>query len=78
MACQWAVQRLPGDILDYGELEALTRLETQWTQQVPPAAPGPQDAGPRPRPRGARRSTGTTVVTTATTSGAWAHARPEN
>ncbi|MGV9317183.1 TFIIB-type zinc ribbon-containing protein [Streptomyces sp. NPDC003691] len=28
-----------GIFLDYGELEALTRLEAQWTQQAPPPAP---------------------------------------
>lgn len=28
-----------GIFLDYGELEALTRLEGQWTQQAPPAPP---------------------------------------
>ncbi|MFE3491597.1 zf-TFIIB domain-containing protein [Streptomyces sp. NPDC059175] len=26
-----------GIFLDYGELEALTRLEAQWVQQAPPA-----------------------------------------
>ncbi|MEU6975952.1 MULTISPECIES: zf-TFIIB domain-containing protein [unclassified Streptomyces] len=26
-----------GIFLDYGELEALTRLESQWVQQAPPA-----------------------------------------
>ncbi|GAA2345366.1 zf-TFIIB domain-containing protein [Streptomyces cuspidosporus] len=34
-----------GIFLDYGELEALTRLESQWAGQVPPvppAAPAPQ------------------------------------
>jgi Zn-finger nucleic acid-binding protein len=33
-----------GIFLDYGELESLTRLESQWTQQAPqayPAAPAP-------------------------------------
>ncbi|MER7953504.1 zf-TFIIB domain-containing protein [Streptomyces sp. NPDC096030] len=30
-----------GIFLDYGELEALTRLESQWVQQAPPA-PAPQ------------------------------------
>jgi Zn-finger nucleic acid-binding protein len=29
-----------GIFLDYGELETLTRLESQWAQQAPPAAPG--------------------------------------
>ncbi|GFH38636.1 TFIIB-type zinc ribbon-containing protein [Streptomyces pacificus] len=28
-----------GIFLDYGELEALTRLEGQWLQQPPPPAP---------------------------------------
>ncbi|MFE0649869.1 zf-TFIIB domain-containing protein [Streptomyces sp. NPDC059534] len=28
-----------GIFLDFGELEALTRLESQWTQQAPPAPP---------------------------------------
>ncbi|MEU6962413.1 zf-TFIIB domain-containing protein [Streptomyces chrestomyceticus] len=31
-----------GIFLDYGELEALSRLETQWAQQAPPPPPGPQ------------------------------------
>ncbi|MGA5576494.1 zf-TFIIB domain-containing protein [Streptomyces koyangensis] len=33
-----------GIFLDYGELEALTRLESQWSQQTPPPAapPAPQ------------------------------------
>ncbi|MGO4755306.1 zf-TFIIB domain-containing protein, partial [Streptomyces sp. 2MCAF27] len=33
-----------GIFLDYGELEALTRLESQWgtPQQAPPAPPAPQ------------------------------------
>ncbi|MQS38629.1 TFIIB-type zinc ribbon-containing protein, partial [Streptomyces katsurahamanus] len=35
-----------GIFLDYGELEALTRLESQWTQQAPPAAP---PAAPAPQ-----------------------------
>lgn len=35
-----------GIFLDYGELEALTRLESQWTQQAPPpAAPPAYPAG---------------------------------
>lgn len=34
-----------GIFLDYGELEALTRLEGQWAQQAPPAAP-PMQAQP--------------------------------
>ncbi|MGW1883693.1 TFIIB-type zinc ribbon-containing protein [Streptomyces sp. NPDC001970] len=28
-----------GIFLDYGELESLTRLESQWAQQAPPPAP---------------------------------------
>ncbi|MCB8903292.1 zf-TFIIB domain-containing protein [Streptomyces sp. NPDC005389] len=31
-----------GIFLDYGELESLTRLESQWVQQAPPAPPAPQ------------------------------------
>ncbi|MFC9942680.1 TFIIB-type zinc ribbon-containing protein [Streptomyces pratensis] len=31
-----------GIFLDYGELESLARLESQWAQQAPPAPPGPQ------------------------------------
>ncbi|GGT50182.1 hypothetical protein GCM10010271_62940 [Streptomyces kurssanovii] len=31
-----------GIFLDYGELESLTRLESQWTQQAPPVPPAPQ------------------------------------
>ncbi|WP_073945691.1 TFIIB-type zinc ribbon-containing protein [Streptomyces kebangsaanensis] len=31
-----------GIFLDYGELEALTRLEAQWTQPAPPPPPAPQ------------------------------------
>ncbi|SHF35955.1 TFIIB-type zinc ribbon-containing protein [Streptoalloteichus hindustanus] len=34
-----------GIFLDFGELEALTRLESQWAQQVPPA-PAPAPAPP--------------------------------
>ncbi|WP_406859771.1 zf-TFIIB domain-containing protein [Streptomyces sp. HUAS MG47] len=30
-----------GIFLDYGELEALTRLESQWGQQAPPPAAPP-------------------------------------
>ncbi|WP_404974399.1 zf-TFIIB domain-containing protein [[Kitasatospora] papulosa] len=30
-----------GIFLDYGELESLTRLESQWAQQAPPAPPAP-------------------------------------
>ncbi|MEW2552662.1 zf-TFIIB domain-containing protein [Streptomyces zhihengii] len=40
-----------GIFLDYGELESLTRLESQWAQQAPPpqaypAAPAPAPAAP--------------------------------
>ncbi|MER5553320.1 zf-TFIIB domain-containing protein [Streptomyces sp. NPDC002793] len=31
-----------GIFLDYGELESLSRLESQWAQQAPPAPPAPQ------------------------------------
>lgn len=31
-----------GIFLDYGELESLTRLESQWSQQAPPPPPAPQ------------------------------------
>ncbi|MEU4687002.1 zf-TFIIB domain-containing protein [Streptomyces xinghaiensis] len=39
-----------GIFLDYGELESLTRLESQWSQQAPPPGPAPQayPAGPAP------------------------------
>ncbi|MEV1046509.1 zf-TFIIB domain-containing protein [Streptomyces sp. NPDC049916] len=30
-----------GIFLDYGELESLTRLESQWSQQAPPPPPVP-------------------------------------
>jgi Zn-finger nucleic acid-binding protein len=33
-----------GIFLDYGELESLTRLESQWTQQPPPMPPAPAPA----------------------------------
>ncbi|ADI05548.1 hypothetical protein SBI_02427 [Streptomyces bingchenggensis BCW-1] len=33
-----------GIFLDYGELEALTRLESQWSTQAPPAPPVPPAA----------------------------------
>ncbi|MFJ8084575.1 zf-TFIIB domain-containing protein [Streptomyces sp. NPDC096205] len=36
-----------GIFLDYGELEALTRLEAQWTQPAPPAPP----VAPAPAPQ---------------------------
>ncbi|WP_336321570.1 zf-TFIIB domain-containing protein [Streptomyces lavendofoliae] len=39
-----------GIFLDYGELEALTRLEAQWTQQAPPAPPAPQAYPAAPAP----------------------------
>ncbi|MGW0768091.1 TFIIB-type zinc ribbon-containing protein [Streptomyces sp. NPDC002676] len=35
-----------GIFLDYGELEALTQLEAQWSKPVPPAPP----AAPYPAP----------------------------
>ncbi|MFJ3703758.1 MULTISPECIES: zf-TFIIB domain-containing protein [Streptomyces] len=35
-----------GIFLDYGELESLTRLESQWAQQAPPAPPAPQQPYP--------------------------------
>jgi uncharacterized protein len=31
-----------GLFLDYGELEALTRMEAQWNQPAPPPQPYPQ------------------------------------
>ncbi|MFF2962754.1 zf-TFIIB domain-containing protein [Streptomyces sp. NPDC057963] len=37
-----------GIFLDYGELESLTRIEAQWTQQAPPAPPAPQAYPPAP------------------------------
>lgn len=30
-----------GIFLDYGELESLTQLESQWVQQAPPPPPAP-------------------------------------
>lgn len=40
-----------GIFLDYGELEALTRLESQWTQAAPPPpAPAPQSYPAAPAP----------------------------
>ncbi|MFI1396729.1 zf-TFIIB domain-containing protein [Streptomyces sp. NPDC020681] len=39
-----------GIFLDYGELESLTRLESQWTQQAPPPAPAPQAYPAAPQP----------------------------
>ncbi|MER6983207.1 zf-TFIIB domain-containing protein [Streptomyces carpinensis] len=38
-----------GIFLDYGELEALTRLEAQWSQPVPPP-PAPQAYPAPPAP----------------------------
>ncbi|MFI5631692.1 zf-TFIIB domain-containing protein [Streptomyces sp. NPDC051664] len=38
-----------GIFLDYGELESLTRIEAQWTQQ-PPAPPAPQAYPAAPAP----------------------------
>ncbi|HET6859116.1 MAG TPA: zf-TFIIB domain-containing protein [Streptomyces sp.] len=45
-----------GIFLDYGELESLTRLESQWSQQAPPAPPAPQaypGGAPQAYPAGA-------------------------
>ncbi|MEU2669597.1 zf-TFIIB domain-containing protein [Streptomyces sp. NPDC007164] len=39
-----------GIFLDYGELESLTRIESQWTQQAPPAPPAPQAYPSAPAP----------------------------
>ncbi|GGW50806.1 TFIIB-type zinc ribbon-containing protein [Streptomyces griseoloalbus] len=39
-----------GIFLDYGELESLTRLESQWSQPAPPAAPQAYPAAPAPQP----------------------------
>ncbi|CCK31416.1 hypothetical protein BN159_7037 [Streptomyces davaonensis JCM 4913] len=40
-----------GIFLDYGELEALTRLESQWSQPAaPPAPPAPQAYPAAPAP----------------------------
>ncbi|MFF3754289.1 zf-TFIIB domain-containing protein [Streptomyces sp. NPDC002018] len=39
-----------GIFLDYGELEALTRLESQWGQQAPPVPPAPQAYPAAPAP----------------------------
>ncbi|WP_327276236.1 zf-TFIIB domain-containing protein [Streptomyces sp. NBC_01224] len=38
-----------GIFLDYGELESLTRIEAQWTQQAPPVPPAPQAYPPAPQ-----------------------------
>jgi hypothetical protein len=37
-----------GIFLDYGELEALTRLESQWSQPGPPHQGAPQAYPPAP------------------------------
>ncbi|WP_328899282.1 MULTISPECIES: zf-TFIIB domain-containing protein [unclassified Streptomyces] len=39
-----------GIFLDYGELETLTRIESQWTQQAPPPAAPPQAYPSAPAP----------------------------
>ncbi|GHD37344.1 zf-TFIIB domain-containing protein [Streptomyces galbus] len=39
-----------GIFLDYGELEALTRLESQWAPAAPPAPPAPQAYPAPPAP----------------------------
>lgn len=40
-----------GIFLDYGELEALTRMEAQWAQAAPPPPPpNPHSAPPPPPP----------------------------
>ncbi|MFF9048409.1 zf-TFIIB domain-containing protein [Streptomyces parvulus] len=41
-----------GIFLDYGELESLTRLESQWSQSAPPPAPpaAPQAYPPAQQP----------------------------
>ncbi|MFD5870784.1 MULTISPECIES: zf-TFIIB domain-containing protein [unclassified Streptomyces] len=38
-----------GIFLDYGELESLTRLESQWAQQAPPAPQAYPAAPPAPQ-----------------------------
>ncbi|QIQ05715.1 zf-TFIIB domain-containing protein [Streptomyces liangshanensis] len=38
-----------GIFLDYGELESLTRLESQWTQQAPPPVPPAPQGYPAPQ-----------------------------
>ncbi|MFE6285351.1 zf-TFIIB domain-containing protein [Streptomyces sp. NPDC057877] len=40
-----------GIFLDYGELEALTRLESQWTQPAPPPPAAPQAYPAQPAPQ---------------------------
>lgn len=50
-----------GIFLDFGELEALTRLESQWVQQAPPAPPAahaPAWGAPHHGHHGHRRSFG--------------------
>ncbi|MBQ1091196.1 MULTISPECIES: TFIIB-type zinc ribbon-containing protein [Streptomyces] len=39
-----------GIFLDYGELEALTRLESQWAQPAPPPPAAPQAYPAPPAP----------------------------
>ena len=39
-----------GIFLDYGELESLTRLESQWSQPAPPPPPAPQAYPAPPAP----------------------------
>jgi Zn-finger nucleic acid-binding protein len=39
-----------GVFLDYGELEALTRLEGQWSQPAPPSQPYPGQQAHAPQP----------------------------
>ncbi|MBH0246963.1 zf-TFIIB domain-containing protein, partial [Streptomyces cavourensis] len=39
-----------GIFLDYGELESLTRLESQWAQQAPPRAKTVRSLAPGPAP----------------------------
>ncbi|MGW2657653.1 TFIIB-type zinc ribbon-containing protein [Streptomyces sp. NPDC001478] len=39
-----------GIFLDYGELETLTRIEAQWSQQAPPAPPAQQGYPAAPAP----------------------------
>ncbi|MFJ4618770.1 zf-TFIIB domain-containing protein [Streptomyces sp. NPDC088812] len=39
-----------GIFLDYGELEALTRLESQWSQPAPPPQAAPQAYPPAAPP----------------------------
>ncbi|WP_210636306.1 TFIIB-type zinc ribbon-containing protein [Streptomyces sp. GESEQ-13] len=40
-----------GIFLDYGELEALTRLESQWAQPAPPPPTAPQAYPPAAAPQ---------------------------